>query len=390
MQIGLTWRIHETAKTLGISGSLFRSAPINIIDPLASSSTRPPHPRLDRPTAIGIGVGLVVLFALAVCLLAIHSARRNASSEPDQCYPDGDFPGTPQNPTPTPTGPWHQAVSRAKRWTVLHSRSHAPQSLLNGTNGDYYNRMEAAANQPGRLKYVHDPRLANRGPDNAFLTHQAYKPDTHISRSDAGAEGTTPRAPSPVAPIRKQPPQTPDYFLWQAYIDTVQNASRVPKPAPLHTCPPLAPSSPLSSPSSPPVFSPVSPPVFTPLTPPLSTPPSTARSGGSRSRFSSALTTPKVRLSRRLIPSILHLRPSSTDAPEDNQLRISPPIMHYDTRFDGTTPPPSSKAALPSSRDIEMGQLALDGDSPRGGKTPRKKPHLYIEVPMRNDENDLF
>ncbi|KAK5993337.1 hypothetical protein PT974_06766 [Cladobotryum mycophilum] len=335
----------DNVTTLGLSGSLFTTTPINITDPNASpdSSHGHPHHHLSLAAIIGIVVAIVLIFALAICLFVIHCTRQNAASNPENAYYYGEDPDSPK----TLVDPWGYVMSQPKRFIGFHDKKGsggggAPvlEGRADETNAEYYNRVEkeeaaAAAPQPGRIQ-----------------TQHAHIPNRR--------QGEIPRMPSPIAPVRKQRPQTPDSFIEQAYLNTVEDASRLTRldPTHHHTRPRQ------QSTSSPTSVSPTT----------------TIRTSWS-SRIPSVI--PKIRMSKKYTPPMLQLQPTSPgEAPGERQLRISPPIMQYDARFDERSPP-----------GTETAQFEKDKVSPRRGSRASKgskKHDSYIEVPIRNSENDLY
>lgn len=321
--------------SLGLSGTLFTSDAVNLTDPVASTDKHHSHP-LPLSAIIGIVVGVVLLFVLAIGLFLVHCSRERAYSHYDNAYYYGDEPETPK----TLVDPWGYVITKPRRIPGFHDRRRHEKDQSDDKNNEYHDRLEEAS-RTGRLQYTHDPRCANQGPDNMMPAHQAYKPHVVPKRDSKQT----------ASPVSKHRPSTPDSFVAGAYISAVQDASQHSKLQPSSTQPPAE------------------------LQPVAITSP-TQSSWGSKIPSMILPSLPKIRIPKRYTPPKLALQPATpADDPGERQLRISPPLLNPDPRFD--------------DRPLGAGIVVLDRNRPPTPKNSNKY-EAYTEVPLRSGKSALY
>ncbi|KAH0495288.1 hypothetical protein TgHK011_008851 [Trichoderma gracile] len=319
------------------------------------------HPRdtsqtLPLSVIVGISVAVIAIFALATTLFVIYFAHQAPSPflQQQRRYYRQEFVVSPKDLVE----PWSYVVNANNH----HHHRHSLHDAVNGTgddgkaetNGQYYNRT---AKQPSRFSIIqltHDPRSAIHGPDNAMPAHHAYDPNTVSKAQNYQASGTSGPL-SPPQPAHRLRPSTPDSFIIQSYRSVVEDAARqsssnrqsLPSPA-------------LPSPSEPSTSS-----------------PTRTRASSLWSSRLSALSLPKIQISKKNKPPRLNLAMQPLGRAKkspDGDMHITPPLLN-DPRF--------------IDRPLGAGVVVIERNRPPSPDDGEKYA-AYTEVPLGSGKSFLY
>ncbi|KAK3195908.1 hypothetical protein K4F52_000775 [Lecanicillium sp. MT-2017a] len=334
----------EKGTAIGLSGTIFTSTAVNIVDP---SEAKPDKPSgsLSTPAIAGIAVGVVIVLMIAIGLLVLHCQREKSFHDNwEYEYYDTYAPRRPEPPRPRQAS---MSQPNNKIFFIRNNPVEKRQPYI--STGEYYDNLEQET-QRGRSGYPLrdlDPKFSPPLSKPALPTHPAYDPRT-VSRN-AGSETTARDLSAPPSIHKRIRSNTPDSFAVQAYLNAAEESARM-----------AANSS--SKASSPAV---------------VSTKAAESPRSKRGSKFSS-LSLPKIRVpKKRSSPQFVLQPPSSDDQGHQGDKNISRPVLASEE---------------PRFRDGPLGGRAAPviAHYPRPPTPEEGKYDEYKEVPLRSGKSALY
>lgn len=324
----------EKGTAIGLSGTIFTSTAVNIVDP---SEAKPDKPSgsLSTPAIAGIAVGVVIVLMIAIGLLVLHCQREKSFHDNwEYEYYDAYAPRRPEPPRPRQAS---MSQPNNKIFFIRNNPVEKRQPYI--STGEYYDNLEQET-QRGRSGYPLrdlDPKFSPPLSKPALPTHPAYDPRT-VSRN-AGSETTARDLSAPPSTHKRIRSNTPDSFAVQAYLNAAEESAR------------MAANSSSKAAESP-----------------------RSKRG---SKFSS-LSLPKIRVpKKRSSPQFVLQPPSSDDQDHQGDKNISRPVLASEE---------------PRFRDGPLGGRAAPviAHYPRPPTPEEGKYDEYKEVPLRSGKSALY
>ncbi|KXJ93363.1 hypothetical protein Micbo1qcDRAFT_194570 [Microdochium bolleyi] len=186
---------------LGLSGSIFQSTAIEVIDPARNAPLSEGNTTQGMTTGaiVGIAVGAALLFLGGIALFWVYHRKQKrmySLGTTSISYPrmrdHGMMP------------PFMGGGGGGRGMVSLHSKNGSVASNydIRMIPAPVFSHTEARVQPIGHTNYNFDPHQAAQGPNAALPTHPAYIPHT-MSRA-----GLT-RSPSPPQPVLERQPQQP-------------------------------------------------------------------------------------------------------------------------------------------------------------------------------------
>ncbi|RYP40936.1 hypothetical protein DL769_011692 [Monosporascus sp. CRB-8-3] len=213
----------EAGALLGLQGSLFSQAQINITDPL-SNVTLPgddnPATGMTTGTIIGIAIGAALLLLGGISLFVVHRRRERRYNKNTSEYPDFDAQeGNGPNRAPIKGG---FASVDYKSSPSMMSDYELRAQMAYTNNAEFYDDLEKMMHSQ-RQNYHLDPHSIQRGAGSALPTHPAYVPRAMDRVSSRSAIPEVPR------PVKYQ---KPDSYALQQYLEAGEDAVSIHLPPP--------------------------------------------------------------------------------------------------------------------------------------------------------------
>jgi hypothetical protein len=326
----------EPGSLVSVTGDVFSAAAVNVTEPTENILDRPEGAgsgTFTTGTIVGIAVGVGLLLLAAVALFIVHwrRQRRFRNTEKNDVDYHGDHAGTP-DPILPPKGSIMTASLRTHSGQSTYKDQPHITTTAATTAGEYYDKVEEDL-RTGRLNYNFDPRSRNRGANSAFPAHQAYIPQTVSRLSTEASNGHTSFSSQSSSLKSWSRPTAPTKYAVNQYITSVElpatNTAPSP-PRPIHIAQAARPP-PQPRPTAPAAMPLVSATILPP-------PPSRQKSSVPSLVLPSV---GKLRLPKKYAPPNLSGTPTTTAssqtqqqaAPKNPEIQISPPVMSQEGRF---------------------------------------------------------
>lgn len=246
----------EKGTAIGISGTVFSNAQVNITDP--DTPPQESHESLSTGAIIGIAVGVIIVILVAVCLLLFYCHKEKSQENWEDYYYDAYAPqAAPPRRAPSRAATVQRAVQYLP--TQPKPMGEAPRAIFLRNNnprypeekpktfassGDYYDSIEQGLRRENNNGNGESYPMRELHPAAAHSTgtlHSKYSAssDRSISRGRSRATARDVSPPSPTASaLRRElsPPasvhkrvrsNTPDSFAVQAYMDAAAESARL-------------------------------------------------------------------------------------------------------------------------------------------------------------------
>ncbi|OAR00591.1 hypothetical protein LLEC1_02141 [Akanthomyces lecanii] len=242
----------EKGTAIGLSGSVFSSAPVNITDP--DTPPHEDHDSLSTGAIIGIAVSVIIVILVAIALLLFYCHKEKTQESWEDYYYDAY---APQAARPRRAPSRAAAVQRPVQYLPTQPKpmGEVPRAMFIRSNntkypeekpktfassGDYYDSIEQGLRSNNGesypMKELHPAAAHSTG-----TLHSKYSAcsDRSISRGRSRAAARDGSPPSPTASaLRRElsPPasvhkrvrsNTPDSFAVQAYMDAAAESARM-------------------------------------------------------------------------------------------------------------------------------------------------------------------
>ncbi|KAI0024464.1 hypothetical protein F4780DRAFT_725525 [Xylariomycetidae sp. FL0641] len=212
---------------LGLSGTLFTTAHVNITDPpVQQTSGENSSSPMTTGAVVGIAVGAALLFLGGTGLFWVYY-RKQRHMNGNKLQSEYDPSGGDASISPPLHGSF--PATALKETSVMSDYELRAQKAYTN-NTDYYHMLEKEM-QSRQPNYAFDPNRPGSGPQSNLPAHPAYLPRAHSRQSSRD------RMPQPPKPIKTN---TPDSYALQVYLNAAEDANALALPPPPPRPPPAA------------------------------------------------------------------------------------------------------------------------------------------------------